>query len=85
MTRNNFLNIHDIKYESETMTPVGYCQKIRSPILINTAQKREVIYYNSKQPQVNNEVIGSVFEDFIQYSVIQLIDPRLVKHVQNHY
>ena len=47
VTGINFLNIHDIKYESESMTPVGFYQKIRSHILANTARAGEVIHYNN--------------------------------------
>ena len=84
VTGIDFLNITDIKYDSDTMTPTAYYQRVKSHIMANTARAGEVIQHNNNVAQPEDETLGPCFQDYILYNTIRDIDPRLSKHVQNH-
>ena len=81
----DFLNLAEIKYESETMTPAAFYPKVKSHITANTARAGQVIQHNNNQQQAANETVGPCFQDYILYNTIKEIDPHLIKHIQSHY
>ena len=85
ITGIDFLNLSDIKYEPETMTPAAYFQKVKSHIMANTARAGQVIQHINDQPLAADETLGPCFQDYILYNTIRDIDPRLIKHIQTHY
>ena len=79
------MNLSRIKYDSETMTPSGFYQLYRAHIINHTSRAGQTIQWNNNQVLAQDEVIGATFEDHILYCVINLIDPRLIEHVAQHY
>ena len=67
------------------MTPAGFYQLYRAHIINHTKQAGQKIQWNNNQVLANDEVIGAAFEDHILYSVIALIDSRLIDHISQHY
>ena len=84
VTISYFLNLHDIKYKSETMTPAVFYQKEESYIMANKALAGEVIVHNNNKAQAADKTIGTVFQAYILYNVIQDLNLRLNRHIQNH-
>ena len=60
MTGINFLNLVEINYEPETMTPAAFYQKVKSHITANTARAGQVIQHNNNQQQAADETVGPV-------------------------
>ena len=85
VTGIDFLNLADIKYKPETMTPAAYFQKVKAHIMANTARAGQIIQHSNNVAQPADETLGPCFQDYILYNTIHDIDPRLSKHVQNHY
>ena len=81
----HFLNLSRLKYDPDTMTPAGFYQLYRAHIINHTARARQTIQWNNNQVLVHDEVIGAAFEDHILYSIIALIDSRLIDHISKHY
>ena len=77
VTRIDFLNIAEIKYEPDSMTPAEYFQKVKSHIMANTARAGQVIQHNNNAAQAVDEMIGPCFQDYILYNTIRDIDPQL--------
>ena len=75
VTGIDFLNLTEIKYESETMTPIAFYQKVKSHITANTARAGQVIQHNNNQQQAADETVGPFFQDYILYNTIKEIDP----------
>ena len=51
VTGIDFLNLADIKYDPDSMTPTAYFQKVKSHIMANTARAGEVIQHNNNVAQ----------------------------------
>ena len=81
VTGIDFLNLADIKYKPNTITPAGYFQKVKAHITSNTACAGQVIQHNNNEPQVADETMGQCVQDYILYNTIRDIDPRLIKHI----
>ena len=77
VTGIDFLNIAEIKYEPDSMTPAEYFQKVKSHIMANTARAGQVIQHNNNAAQAVDETIGPCFHDYILYNTIRDIDPQL--------
>ena len=67
------------------MTPARFYQLYRAHIINHTAQAGQTIQWNNNQLLAQDEVIRAAFEDHILYSVIALIDSRLIDHISQHY
>ena len=81
----HFLNLSRLKYDPDTMTPARFYQLYRAHIINHTARAGQTIQWNNNQLLAHDEVIGAAFEDHILYSVIALIDSRLIDHISQHY
>ena len=71
VTGIDFLNLAGIKYESETMTPAAFYQKVKSHITANTTRAGQVIQHNNNQQQTADETVGPCFQDYILYNTIR--------------
>ena len=85
VTGIDFLNLEDIKYESETITPAAYFQKVKAHIMANTARAGEVIQHKNNQAQAVDKTLDPVLQDYLLYNIIHDIDPHLFKHVPTHF
>ena len=79
------MNLSRIKYDLENMTPAGFYQLYWAHIINQTSQANQTIQWNNNQVLAQDKIIGAAFKDNILYCVISLINPRLTKHVQQHY
>ena len=50
VTGIDFLNLADLKFDPESMTPAAYFHKVKSHILANTARAGQVIQHNNNLP-----------------------------------
>ena len=71
ITGINFLNLADIKYEPDTMTPAAYFQKVKALIMANTARAGQVIQHNNNVSQMVDKTFGPCFQDYILYNTIR--------------
>ena len=85
VTGMDFLNLTDIKYELNTITPAAYFQKFKAHIMANTTRVGQVIQHNNNVAKAADETLGPYFQDYILYNIIRDIDSRLTKYIQNHY
>ena len=81
----HFLNLIDLKYDENTMTPVGFYNHYRTVIVNNLKKKNDVIKWKSNTTLAADETISATFEDFIFLQVLFLIDSRLPAHIRQAY
>ena len=81
----HILNILDLKYDEETMKPVGFYNSYRTIVMNNLRPKGFVVQYKNNKELATNETISPTFEDFILIEALRLIDERLPAHVREVY
>ena len=80
----HLLNILDVKYEPSKQTPIAFYNQYRTLIANNLAKKSDIIKYKNETMK-HDEKMSPMVEDLVLLNVIKLIDPRLPKHVKQHY
>ena len=73
----HFLNILDLKYDSEKQTPAAFYNEYRTVLMNNIGRRDDIIRWNGNQQLAADEVIGPLTEDIILLDVIRLINPHL--------
>ena len=81
----DFLNIVDIKFDSNSMSPTTVYNAYRSKIMENLKPKGTTVKWKSNTTLQSQEVLTPTFEDHILLSVLQLIDSRLPLKVREVY
>ena len=81
----HFLNILDLKYDEQKMTPVGFYNQYRTLIANNLAAKSDIIKYKDNLVMREAEKMTPMIEDLILLNVIKEIDARLPNFVKIHY
>ena len=81
----HFLNILDLKYDNQKMTPVGFYNQYRTLIANNLAAQTDVIKYKDNHVMREAERMSPMIEDLILLNVIKEIDGRLPNFVKVHY
>ena len=80
----HFLNIIDLKYDSQSKTPASFYNEYRTVILNNVGRQNERIHYLDRALPADEQV-GPVTEDLILLNVLTSIDPRLPAYIKEHY
>ena len=81
----HFFNILDLKYDSQTMTPVSFYNQYRTHISNNLAKSGDTIKYKDNLELTEDERMTSMLEDLVLINVIGMIDARLPAFVRSHY
>ena len=81
----HFFNILDLKYDSQTMTPVSFYNQYRTHISNNLAKNGDTIKYKDNLELTEDERMTPMLEDLVLINVIGMIDARLPAFVRSHY
>ena len=81
----HFFNILDLKYDSQTMTPVSFYNQYRTLISNNLAKSGDSIKYKDNLELTEDEKMTPMLEDLVLMNVIGMIDSRLPVFVRSHY
>ena len=81
----HFFNILDLKYDSQTMTPVSFYNQYRTHISNNLAKSGDTIKYKDNLALTEDERLTPMLEDLVLINVIGMIDARLPAFVRSHY
>ena len=80
----NFMNLRLIRYDPATMTPSSFYHMYRTHLINHTARNGETIEWKNNLVMNQDEQLGPSYEDFILYSAIEHIDPRLIDYIHRH-
>ena len=81
----DFLNIVDIKFDSNSMSATTVYNAYRSKIMENLKPKGTTVKWKNNLTLSTQEALTPTFEDHILLSVLQLIDSRLPYKVREIY
>ena len=81
----HFFNILDLKYDSQSMTPVSFYNQYRTLISNNLAKTGDTIKYRGNLQLTEDEKMTPMLEDLVMMNVLSLIDPRLPAFIRSHY
>ena len=78
-------NILDLKYDSQSMTPVSFYNQYRTLISNNLAKTGDTIKYRGNLELTEDEKMTPMLEDLVMMNVLSLIDSRLPAFIRSHY
>ena len=81
----HFFNILDLKYDSQSMTPVSFYNQYRTLISNNLAKTGDTIKYRDNLQLTEDEKMTPMLEDLVMMNVLSLIDSRLPAFIRSHY
>ena len=81
----HFLNLIDMKYDTNKTTPIAFYNQYRTLVANNLVKANEVIKYKNNERMESNEKMSPMIEDLVLLNVVREIDSRLPAHIRTHY
>ena len=81
----HFLNILDLKYDDEKMTPINYYNQYRTIICNNLGKSGDIIKYDGNKTLAVDEKMTPMLEDLVLLNAVGVIDHRLPGFLKMHY